>query len=415
MVALNGMMSYDAKKRLGELMKIHILNADGGIKAACQSIGASEENIRKINEIDKGDPADGEEILGLVPTRSYKIAYGDTPERIALRFGIKKRDILLANPWLGTRELEIGESIVLRYSDRQHGMKVANGYFHDGCDEKKLKMALPYLTYVTFSSAVADRHGVRRIFNDKEQVNLVTSEGKIPLIKVHDCYAERFKFKEDAEGFAESLTAFATEGGYRGIVLNSTTFSDSATEYAAFIMKMRKLMIGCDLILITEVDENSPLEFSEYSDGSVLYYPKFAMAEPPSFVDGERRVLADFACRGESAKAFVDISCLAKCPKGYCPIDEALAYARDRGLTISKNESTLLSHFSDKRQGDYTFSSLSSLKAIFDLIFEFDYMGICFDIMRVPIRYLMMYNAMFKTCYQSGVRSREGYSHEGAE
>ena len=47
MVAVNDMMSYDAKKRLGDRMNIHILNAEGGIKKACQSIGASEENIRK--------------------------------------------------------------------------------------------------------------------------------------------------------------------------------------------------------------------------------------------------------------------------------------------------------------------------------------------------------------------------------
>ena len=415
MGAEDDMMSYDAKKGLGDRMNIHILNADGGIIKACQSIGASEENIRKINKIEQGEPAVGEEILGLLPTRSYQVAYGDTPERIAMRFGIKKRDLLLSNPWLATRDLRVGENIALRYDERRHGMKVANGYFHDGCDEDKLRIAMPFLTYVTFSSAVADRHGIRRIMKDKNQVRLVTEAGKIPLIKVHDCYSDRFVAAGDIDGFAESLTAFATDGGYRGIVLNSTAFSHSAKEYMAFIMKMRKLMIGCDLILITEIDENSPVEFSEYADGSVVYYPKFAMDNPPSFEDGERRVLADFACRGESAKAFVDLSCLARCPGGFCPIEEALEYARARRLTITKNENTLLSHFSDKKQGGYTFGSLSGLRAIFDLIFEFDYMGICFDIMRVPISYLMMYNAMFKTCYQSGVRSQEEYSHEGAE
>ena len=380
-------------------MNIHIFQANGTFIDCCERLGLKEEYVRKINAINK-NAAKGEEVLGLMPTRSYRVAYGDTIERIALRFGIQKKELMTLNPWLATGGVKQGDEITLRLDERRHGMRVANGYYHEGTSDEKLAIVMPYLTYVTFASAVADRHGFRRVMNDRNAVEKVVDAGKIPLVRVHDCYGERFKSSGDTEKFAESLTEFARQGGYRGIVLNSGAFSDSAERYSAFLILMRKKMIGCDLILITEINENSPLEFSEYADGSVMYYPKFAMANPPSFMEGERRLLSDFACRGESAKAFVDIPCLAKCPKGYCSIEEALDTARRGSFTLEQNESTLLSHFHDGKQGEYIFESLSGLKALFELIHEFDYMGICFDIMRVPISFLMMYNAIFKTCYQ---------------
>ena len=179
-------------------------------------------------------------------------------------------------------------------------------------------------------------------------------------------------------------------------------------------MILRKLMIGCDLILITEVNENSPIEFSEYADGSVLYYPKYAAADIPSFDEGERRVLSDFACKGESAKTFVDHPSLAMNERGFATVDEAINTARRRGYKIEQNESTLLSHFRDRKQGDCRFISMSGLKALLELMGEFDYMGICFDIMRTPLSHLMMYDSMFKTSYHTNVRSPEGCSR-GAE
>ena len=402
-------------KGLGDRMNIHIVCPEKGISACCNEYSVSEENIRKINEIEKGEAAPGEDILVLMPTRSYRTAYGDTLERIAMRFGITKRELLCSNPWLTLREPKTGENVTLRYGERRHGMKVANGYYHEGCSDDKLRMTLPYLTYVSFASAVADNHGVRRTMNDKPQVKMVSDHGKIPLVRIQDNMKNRFDTADNHDSLAEGMIDLATKGGYKGILLNSSSFSHSAKEYILFLLKMRKMMIGCDLILITEIDESTPLEFSEYADGSVMYYPKFAMDNPPSFKDGERDVLSNFACNGESAKTFIDLPCLAKAPKGYIGVSDAMEIARRNKYHIETNKSTLLSHFTDRKQGEYTFESLEGLKAIFDLIHEFDYMGICFDIMRVPINYLMMYNAMFKTCYQTNVRSREGCSRGGEE
>ena len=55
--------------------------------------------------------------------------------------------------------------------------------------------------------------------------------------------------------FAEEMIELALGSGYKGIVLDSCPLSDSAEEFSSFLMILRKLMIGCDLILITEIKD----------------------------------------------------------------------------------------------------------------------------------------------------------------
>ena len=135
------------------------------------------------------------------------------------------------------------------------------------------------------------------------------------------------------------------------------------------------------------------------------------MENTPSFEDGERRVISNFACNGESAKAFIDLPSLAYTDSGFISTDEAMKIARRKSCEINTNKSTLLSNFNSRKQGEYRYTSLSGIAALLELVSEFDYMGISFDIMRTPLSYLMMYDSMFKTAYTTNVRSREGCSH----
>lgn len=396
-------------------MQIHIKQECEKLKDIAEKYGVSEENLRMTNELYDGEPTDGEELLILIPTRSYTVQHGDTPDRIALRFGVSKNDIYSQNPWFIDKALTTGQKISLKCGQKENGMAVANGYFYNGCTRDMLKRVMPYLTYITFADAVADEHGIHLSADHKKEVELAISERKIPLVRVYDRYTKRYKDGGDLTAFAEELIAMAESVGYKGIVLDSCSISDSAKEFSAFLMILRKLMIGCDLILITEINEKSPIEFSEYADGSVMYYPKYAMDNPPSFNDGERKILTDFACIGESAKTFVDLPSLARREKEFTTISEAQDRARRCRYSIAHNENTLLSHIRDRRQGEYSFSSLKSIRAVLDLISELDYMGICFDIMRTPLSHILMYNAMFKTHYFNSVRTREGCSRADGE
>ena len=414
----NGKITYNANRltnQIGEKMHIHIKQNGECIKDISEQYGVCEENIRMVNGITEGEPADGEELLILIPTRSYTVQYGDTPDRIALRFGIRRSDIYSLNPWIEKSELKQGQNLALKYGDRRGGMAVANGYFYKGCTTDLLQRVLPYLTYVTFAAAIADERGVRRSANFKREVEKTAEEKKIPLIRVYDRYTDRYKRCEGLTSFAEELISLALEDGYKGIVIDSCPMNHSAKDFSAFLMILRKLMIGCDLILITEINEESPLEFSEYADGSVLYYPKYAMDNPASFADGERRVLSDFACNGESAKTFIDLPSLARRGKEYATVPDMLKSVRRGRGVIEHNESTLLSHVCDRKQGEYSFTSLKNIKSLLELTSELDYMGVCFDIMRTPLSYLMMYNSMFKTSYYNSVRTREGCSRVGEE
>ena len=406
---------YTDKTDKGATMKIHTTKAGESIKDIAKEYEVNEEAIRRINEIPSGEAAVGEELLIQIPTRSYTTQYGDTIDRISLRFGIRKNELYALNPWIIGNELSPGENLTLRICEKRMGSAAANGYFYKGCRTEKLMRAMPYLTYVSFATARADRGGIRKTLDTRREVAICNENNKIPLIKLYDDYPERYKNGENLKGFAEALIELATDGNYKGVVLDACPLSNSAKEFSAFLMILRKLMIGCDLILITEIDENSPIEFSEYADGSILYYPKYAMSEPLSFEDGEKRVISDFACKGESARAFIDLPSLALSERGYVSIDDANALARRRGYEIKTNENTLLSHLEGRKQGEYRYTSLSGTKALLELAREYDYMGICFDIMRSPLSHLMMYDSMFKTSYTTNVRSREGCSREVGE
>ena len=395
-------------------MQIHLTKSNESLSDISKQYSVNESIIRNTNEITSQNPTEGEEILIVTPMREYKAQFGDTLDRIALRFDVKKSEILQNNPWIANRNLEPGEVISLRSGGEKYGMSYANGYFYKGCSGEQLSRALPFLTYVTFASASTDGRSITRTMDDKKHVHTVNDAGKISLVRLFDKRANRHLDENSFEGLAEKIIEFALDGGYKGVMLNSCPYSNFAKEFSCFIVKLRKLMIGCDLILITEINENSPIEFSEYADGSVLYYTKVAEKEYASFDDGERRVLSDFACNGESAKTFVDLPSIARYNNEYCTINEALERARKYGYKIDQNENTLLSHFYDRKQGDYYFASLRNIEQILALVNEFGYMGICFDIMRTPLSHFLMYNKMFKTSSYTSVRFQEGCSR-GAE
>ena len=392
-------------------MQIHTTELSQTITDIAKIYDVSEENIRTNNGISKGEPTVGEQLLILIPTRRYTARAGDSLDRISLRFGIRKSDIINMNPQLADGKLRCGQTITLRSSERPYGMSVANGYYYNGCSEEKLTAMLPYLTYVTFASFSANENGIKRLFNDKTAFDIAVKANKIPLVRIYDGPSERYNTKEGRNRFAEEVIKIACTGGYRGVVLNACSNAESEAEFSEFIVDMRKRMMGLDLIFITEVTPKSPISYSEYSDGSVILYPKYAEYEPKSFDEGEKKLLTNFACEGESAKAFIDLPALARIGDRYMSIDGAISEARRINAIIENDESRLLSSF-ECGLNECRFSSLKNIKALLDLVGEYDYSGVCFDIMRTPISHIMMYNSLFKTSYHTSVKTREGCSRE---
>ena len=211
-------------------MKIHTTKNGQTLSDIAKEYEVKTETIRQINNINC-EPAVGEEILIQTPTRTYKTTHGDTPDRITLRFGIRKGCLYSLNPWISGRNLEEGETLSLKCDERKNRMSVANGYFFQGCKKEKLTKVMPYLTYVTFASAKADKKSIRTFFDTKKEVELCYENGKTPLIRVFDIYNERYKSDKDLTGFAEALISLALDGKYKGIVIDSCPLTNSAEEF----------------------------------------------------------------------------------------------------------------------------------------------------------------------------------------
>lgn len=387
-------------------MRIHEVLENETLTDIAKKYGIFEEDLRKLNGIYDEECTAGEELLIITPTRTHTAKHGDTIERLCLRYRVRKNDLLALNPTIKCNRLEVGQRVALKYDERTHGMAATNGCIYKGTSLSELEESLPYMTYATFSSVCADKTGFKRIFDEGELLERVKKENKIPLLKIYDSYSERYE-KGDVDGFCKNIIELAKNRGYKGITLNSTAHNASAENYSRFLIDLKKSMIGEDLILITECDENSPKEYSDIGDGAVFSYSKLWCEPMPSFADGERRAITDFACDAESIKSFIELSAFARLGDGSIEIENAKKMARKEKSLVSHDKSARTLFF-DSAKGKCTYPSLQNIKAVLELLSEYGFMGISFDVSRTPSVYLAMYNAMFKTIGYGGITSAEG-------
>ena len=220
-------------------MKIHTVKSGETLSEIASQYGICEKDLAESNGIFGNKTAVGEELLIIVPTRVHTARTGDTIERICLRYRVRKNDLLALNPSLCRKKIEAGQRIALKYDERTHGMAVTNGYIYKGITNDALRHALPYMTYATFASVTADKRGLHKIFNEGVLLDTVKEAGKIPILKVHDSFTERFKSEEETSAFCDELIELARSLDYKGILLNSTSHSDSAEDYIQFLIILK--------------------------------------------------------------------------------------------------------------------------------------------------------------------------------
>ena len=381
-------------------MEIHTVKAGDTIFSISEKYGAIPSYACEVNEINKRTPlCEGEEILLLFPTRTHTVKNGDTLSSISMRFDTKKREIIRANPSLiGAEALEVGKILSVKHGREIYGTAVSNGYFYKGCSMERLKRAIPYATYVTVCALGYTKGGFVREFDADPVIKYIKKENKIPIVRIYDTTSGDYLLSKDKMvEFCDEAIRLAKGGGYSGITLCAyRTAEEHPNEFTEFLVEFRKRMIGSELILFTEIDELSDPNVAEYADGSILTYDKLSEAKIPSCEDGEKRVLSSFATDAESAKIFIDVSSLATDGEKYMSMGEALNIARNNKLKIETDELRGISKFKYKSKL-VRYISLGSIIKRLTLLSELGYMGISFDIMRVPLSYLMIYNAMFKT------------------
>ena len=385
-------------------MKIHTVKRGETIDTISDIYNVNPSVIRGVNYIPKGKALiEGQELLILVPTRTYTTRYGDSQESVSSKFGIEKASLLLNNPTLTTDSaLKAGEVVSIRFADTAKNVAMVNGYFYNGCDEIKLKNVMPFLTHLTVATAIRDTNVLTVLFDDSAAVSMAHAYGKTPLLRIYDTTCnDSLKDKPCAENLCESIVALAKTRGYKGIVIAAFRSFEKENEHMLeFIVSLRKRLIENDMLLFTEIDEKCSLKYTDISDGSVLMYDKINVGDIPSFEEGEIRTFSKIASSTESSKIFVDLPSLALLSNGrYVAYCEGIEKAK--GSTIRLDEKALLCKFdyteTDGKRHTAVLPSLKNTEAKLRLISELDFLGISFDIMRAPITYLSMFNALFKT------------------
>ena len=365
-------------------MVIHRLTEGQTVKDVATLYGVDEDILRMNNGLAESDiPAIGEELLVLMPTRTYTVAKGDSIERLALRFGVLRRELLSNNPIIEREGLVPGRRIALKYGERPYGQTSINGYFLQGADRNLIKERMSHLTYVTVGAARCEGKRLARIFDGRDIVGAVKMADKIPLLRILGSgYSELSE--DEFEELISAMLNMAISGGYKGISLGGETPPDR------LMLRFRKKALGCDLILFCELDSGSLGSASDLADGTVLSFSR-PIAEVGKF----KSELSRFASEKESNRCMPELCSYAECGGRLLPIDEALRAARRGGYKIEYDSECGVCRFTHKRSGEYVFPSLENIKAILDAIYEYGYMGITFDISSIPSSHLMMISAMF--------------------
>ncbi len=376
-------------------MQIHRVASGETLDDIAKIYEISPDRIRENNTGVGLSPKEGRELLILRPTRTYTAKDGDTPRSIACRFGIKTHDFLKNNPSLCTSELTVGREYAVKYPTPRGGTAAANGYFYKGTKTRSLSFVLPYITYLTLGAyKLAPNGSPVQIFDPTEVLKIAKRESKVPLMRVYDgTDSELYKSPDGRRGLSESLVGLAKSLGFSGITLAAFKSAKKyGAEYAEFLMELRRNMIGCDLILFTECDEETPLFVAELADGNVFMYDKCGKENPPSFAGGEVRVLTEFADSAESSKAMIYLDSHAW-RGGECVPFSSLERSLFAG-DVEFDRETLLCRA--KIGGVNTvFESLENTKAKLTLADELGYSGIAFDISGIRREELMLFSALF--------------------
>ncbi len=332
----------------------------------------------------------GQQLLILTPTRTYVVRGGDTVNKVCRRFGIKKNALLASNPALhGRQTLHAGTELALHYDAPLYGICTLNGYVYEGTSTDRFYTLLPYLTYITFCGKNENNHAF---------IKSAKEENKIPLLRLnlresHDAYlADKHSLIKTVED--------AKKSGFGGITLSGSAESNIETR-KDFSMEVKKQLLGMDMLLFMEVEQNSDAG-ADVADGIILLYEKVYDKEIKSFEEGEKHAVTNHSKNFEPGKTFLEFPSFGYDGEKALTHDQIQKIAIKYGADI-KNETQkkiCALDYTQYKNGKkhpvhVAFESLENIKAKLELLHEFGLIGAMVDVGRVPISYIMMLYTMF--------------------
>ena len=369
---------------MGTKMIIHTVSDGETLKIIAEKYGTSEERLREHNEIEGESLSVGEQLLVLIPTRTYYPKPRDSAESVMARFGVCEREFYGNNP--GVRDSRLPKDLAIRYTPHPYGAAATNGYFYKGTSPERFADTLLHLTYVTFASSALCDSGIKELFDTSEEIKIAKRAGVVPIVKIFDKRSDRSVKKINID----SIVDHAKKGGYGGISLDLAYTGNEPSEIAEFLVELRRAMIGNDLILIGEMSGGSE-ELCDYCDGCVL-----PICEGENLGEFTSRV-KEYAERSESIKTFVEMPVFGKAGEAFIPIKEARDRARRGKYRLDSDKSSGFLSYDHKRVGKISFPSLEYIKAALATVNEYGFMGISFDINGFPGQFLNIYYSLFKT------------------
>lgn len=378
-------------------MQIHTVKKDETLYGIARKYGVPITKILADNDLLGDRLTTGEELVIIKPTKTVTVKGGDTLDMISRRFGVRKGSIIRDNPFLlGRDKLRPGQILTVKHDEVKIGVGSILGYAEKGCRREKLAKALPYLTYLTISAAAIKNDTVIPTFSPADIKTLAESSGKVVILGIKDEGEGDFlSSRERAERIITDAISLSSENGFMGISISAEKAAEAYPEaYCEFLLEMRKRLIGCNMILFTEVFSSTPTDASEICDGGTLDVGLMALSDTLS-------VLKRFCENAESSKIFVRGITGATTPEGFISIGEIKELCYRSGKAITTDED-LVSHFDHVRyrigRGEdirLSFPSLRYTKAKLEALYELGFMGIAYDIDSVPISNLTTFNSMF--------------------
>ena len=380
-------------------MIIHTVKCGETLYNIARRYSVPPTKILADNDIDGDRLTVGDELLILIPTRTVTVRGGESRETIAKRFSIRENALVANNPQLAlAQRLRPGQVLTVRHEVPTLGVGSALGIFNKGCKRENLKRALPYITYIAVTAGRIGKDGIGVSFDPSFAHDTAKSEGKITLLGIIDeTNGEFLHYDVGYSGIIRGLIEIAKKHGMSGIAISAKVGAKKYPhEFCEFLLEARKLFIGCDLILFTDIFTDTPKDASELSDGAVIMTCE-------NDIETARCELSEFAKDAESSKVFVKLKNSADIGSGSIGIDEAKALCYKSGLTLTTDEKSLMSEFVYTRYrtglGEklkISFQSLQYTKSMLERLAERGYMGICFDIDNISIAQLCMFNASFR-------------------
>lgn len=236
-------------------MIIHIVSRGETAYSIATNYNISYERFIFDNQIsDPDNLVVGQSLLILIPELTHKVAQNESLYTISNMYGISVNQILRNNPYLSLKsQLEVGQSIVIRYSGSKIGNIIVNGYAYPFINLTLLNETLPYLSKLSIFSYGFTPEGGLIPVDDNELINISVTYGVKPILvltpfgpdgKFNNSLVSAVTNNADVrQNLINNLITTVQNKGYTGVDVDfEYILSQDRYSYAMFVGELRSAM-----------------------------------------------------------------------------------------------------------------------------------------------------------------------------